>query len=364
MLPFLGEQFGNASSIHGPGRRARAAIDDARDALAGLLGVRPHELIFTSGGTEADNLAVLGLARSRAALGKHLVTSPTEHHAVLHAVEHLCKHEGFEVTILAVDAYGRVDPAHLAAAIRPDTVLVTIMSANNETGTMQPIADLARVCRERGVPFHSDMIQSFGKGRIAPHDLGLDAASFASHKIGGPKGAGLLFLKAGLPIESILHGGFHENSRRPGTENVAAIAGFAAAAGLAHRLPDDSARQVALRESLWSLIRGIAPDAIRNGHPEEALPNTLNASFPGADGETLLIGLDLEGVCASSGSACMVGSVMPSHVLLAMGVEPAMARAAIRFSMGRCTTGEDIRYAAQALGRVLERQAFAGGVAP
>ncbi|MDD5200825.1 MAG: cysteine desulfurase family protein [Terrimicrobiaceae bacterium] len=355
MLPFLRDEFGNPSSIHAPGRRSRAAIDDARDRLAALIGARPHEIIFTGGGTESVNLALIGLAL--AGEGRHLITAATEHHAVLHAMEFLRRYHGFDLTVLPVDALGRVDPATLSAAIRSDTALVSIMSANNETGTLQPIAELAAVCEERKVLFHSDMVQSFGKETVRPRDLGIAALSLAAHKFYGPKGVGALFLRAGVPITSLHHGGAHENQRRPGTENVAAIAGLAAAAEAADAgLEAEQDRQRDLRDWLWEGIREEFSPAIRNGDPDHTLANTLNVSFPGADGETLLIGLDMEGVSASSGSACMVGSVQPSHVLLAMGVPREIAQGTVRFSLGKPTTGAEIEGALAALSNVLERQ--------
>ena len=354
MLPYLDDDFGNASSIHLAGRRARAAVDDARERLAGLLKARPHELIFTSGGTEADNLAILGIARKARDRGRHLITAATEHHAVLHPCEHLARNEGFELTVLPVDAFGRVNPDDLRAAIRPDTILASIMSANNETGTRQDIAALAEICRERGVFFHSDVIQTFGKEPLYPHELGLDAISLAAHKFYGPKGAGLVWLRAGVSIESVQYGGAHENQRRPGTENVAAIVGMAVAAELAE--PGDQLRLAELRDALWTGVQRVCPGAIRNGHPEQCLANTLNVSFPDADGETLLAGLDLEGICVSSGSACMVGSVQPSHVLLAMGIPAALAGATVRFSLGKFTQPPDIDKTLAALSRVWERQ--------
>jgi cysteine desulfurase len=357
MLPYLREEFGNPSSIHAPGRRSRAAIDDARDRLAALIGARPHEIIFTGGGTESNNLGIIGLALAQESAGRHLVTASTEHHAVLHAMEFLRHRHGFDVTVLPVNSGGRVDPDELAAAIRPDTTLVSIMSANNETGTLQPIAELAALCRERNVLFHSDMVQSFGKETVRPHELGVAALSLAAHKFYGPKGAGALFLRAGLPLTTLHHGGAHENQRRPGTENVAAIAGLAAAAEAADAgLEAEQDRQRDLRDWLWEGIRTEFPAAIRNGDPAHTLANTLNVSFPGADGETLLIGLDMEGISASSGSACMVGSVQPSHVLLAMGVPEKIAQATVRFSLGKLTTGAEIEAALTGLSRVLERQ--------
>jgi len=357
MLPYLREEFGNPSSIHAQGRRARAAVDDARDRLAALMGARPHEIIFTSGGTESVNLALVGLALAHSEKGKHLVTAATEHHAVLHSLEFLRIHHGFELTILPVDSAGRVDPDDLLAALRTETSVVSIMSANNETGAIQPIAELASLCRERNVLFHSDMVQSFGKEAVQPHELGVDAASIAAHKFYGPKGAGALFLRAGLPLISLHHGGAQENQRRPGTENVPAIVGMAIAAEIAHEgMAAEQERQAGLRDWLWEGIRAEFPSAIRNGDSEFTLGNTLNVSFPGADGETLLIGLDIEGISVSSGSACMVGSVQMSHVLRAMNVPHEAARATVRFSLGKSTTGTDIEAALTALSRVLERQ--------
>ena len=355
MRPYLEEHFGNPSSIHAAGRETRAAIDDARDQLAHLLGAKPHELIFTGSGTEANNLAVLGLARAAQSRGRHLICGSTEHHAVLHAFEHLQKREGFDVTFLRVDEAGRIDPAALAGSIRRETTLVSIMSANNETGVIQPIDQIAEICRARGVLLHSDMVQSFGK---QPTNLHLtDAASFAAHKFYGPKGAGLLFLRAGVPLEPIQFGGAHENQRRPGTENVAAIVGMAAAATWAvSGLAEEQNRQASLRDRLREIITSHLPEARENGAAAaERLANTLNLSFPGLSSETILMALDLEGVGASSGSACMVGSVVASHVLRAMGASAETAASAIRFSLGKQTTAEEIEAAGQAIVRTLAR---------
>ena len=358
MMPFLHDAFGNASSIHAAGRQSRAAVDDSRERLAGLLGVKAHEIIFTSGGTEACNLAVLGIARAHAPRGRHLITAATEHHAVLHAFEHLKHHEGFELTVLPVDGLGRVDPEDLKAALRRETVLASVMHANNETGTIQPLEELAAICREHRVCFHTDAIQTFGKLSVRPNDLGAAAVSLAAHKFYGPQGAGALYLRSGVAIARIVHGGSHENTRRPGTENVAAIAGMAAAAEIAEsKRTTDQIRLSALRDRLWEGIRRKFPQAVPNGHPVLRLANTLNVSFPGLDGEALLIGLDLEGVCASSGSACMVGSVHPSHVLLAMGADPKLASSTIRFSFGTHTTDSHIEHCLRALATVVERQA-------
>jgi len=362
MLPYLGRHFGNPSSVHAAGREARAAVDDARDKLAALLHVKPHEIIFTSGGTESCNLAVFGLARSRSGRlpavasekAGHIISAKTEHHAVLNAVEHLEKHEGFEVTWLNVSPDGIIDLDQLAAAIRPQTRLVSIMTANNETGVIQPLREISQICRERGVLLHSDMVQAFGKTAI---DLSLvDAASFAAHKFYGPKGAGFLFLRGGLSIQPIMFGGAHENERRPGTENVAAIAAMPAAAEWTLRDREEEQRHEAkLRDELWTRISKSVPEAKQNGTNAPRLANTLNVSLLGLDSETLLIALDLEGVCASSGSACMVGSVVASHVLLAMGLPIERARSAVRFSLGKWTTADEIKATGDAVRKIVQR---------
>jgi len=359
MLPYLDRHFGNPSSVHAAGREARAAIDDSRDKLAKLLGAKSHELIFTSGGTESCNLAVLGLARCPTSRS-HVISNKAEHHAVLNALEYLEKHENFEVTWLNVSRDGTVDLDQLAAAIRPETRLVSIMTANNETGVIQPMRRISEICRERGVLLHSDMVQSFGKIEI---DLSLvDAASFAAHKFYGPKGAGVLFLRSGLSIQPLMFGGAHENQRRPGTENVAAIAGMAAAADFALREQEkERQREKSLRDELGAHVARIVPEAQQNGGLALPLANTLNVSFPGFDSETLLMALDLEGVCASSGSACMVGSVVASHVLLAMGLSMERAKSAVRFSLGKQTSAEEIDRAARAIARVFERFAKTKG---
>jgi cysteine desulfurase len=354
MLPYLDKFFGNASSIHQAGRDARAGVDNARDQIAGLVKAKPHEIIFTSGATESCNLGVLGMARGRSS--KHLISCKTEHHGVLHAIEHLEKHEGFEVTWLRVSESGIIDLNHLADSIRDDTALVSIMAANNETGVLQPMAEISKICRERGVLLHSDMVQSFGK---IDTDLSLvDAASFCAHKFYGPKGTGFLFLRRGLSIQPIMFGGSHENQRRPGTENVAGIAGMAAAAEFVLRdYEKEQARQSKLRDELWNAITSAVRQAQQNGDSTHRLANTLNVSFVGLDSEMLLIALDLKGVCASSGSACIVGSVTASHVLLAMNLSIEQARSAVRFSLGKQTTGEEIAGAGKAVGEIVERLA-------
>ena len=356
MRPLLTEHFGNPSSVHMAGREARAAVDAARDRLAGLLDAQPHELIFTSGGTESNNLAILGLARARRNRGRHLICASTEHHAVLNTFAHLRDREGYDVTFLGVDGEGRVDPDDFKRSIQTGTILASIMTANNETGVLHPVNELAELCRERGLLLHSDMVQSFGKTETSVGRSAVAAASFAAHKFHGPKGAGLLYLRAGIPIEAVQFGGAHENQRRPGTENVPAIAGMAAAAEwiLRDRMVEQE-RQRALRDRLWEQIRNSIPSARQNGDPANRLANTINISFPGFDSETILMALDLEGLCASSGSACMVGSVVASHVLLAMGLPQSSAGTAIRFSLGHETTPDEIERASQIVEKVMHR---------
>jgi len=360
MLPWLEQLSGNPSGIHAPARRARAAIDEARDRIAALLGAKPHEIIFTAGGTESCNLAILGLARRhRTGRKGHLVTAATEHHAVLHAMRALADREEFVLTEVPVDSQGLIDPAVFAAALRSETLLASVMIANNETGVIQPISELSALCRERGIFFHTDAVQAFGKIPVVPLDLGIDALSATAHKFHGPHGAGFLWVRSGVSIDPIQHGGFHENERRPGTENVTAIAGMAVAAGIAvaEALEGvEAARQAFLRDRLWEGIRHADSSAIRNSAGAPVLANTLNVSFPGCDGETLLMGLDLEGVSASSGSACMVGSIRSSHVLEAMGIPPEIAGATVRFSLGRDTKEGEIEAAIVAVQRVLARQ--------
>jgi cysteine desulfurase len=356
MEPLLSAPLGNPSSLHAEGRRARGEIDVARDSIAAWLKAKPSEIIFTSGGTESCNTAVQGLAFAHAGKGKNLITVKTEHHAVLHAFAALEKRHGFDVSHLDVDAEGLVDPNDVACAIRPDTTLVSIMSANNETGVRQPMREIGEVCAKRGVLFHTDAIQSAGKEAI---DLGgwqVSALSLTAHKLHGPLGAGLLWLKNGVPITRLMEGGSHENERRPGTENAPAIAGFAEAMRLHGSVdPEEAKRQFGWIEKLWSelsLLGGVR----RNGSAEERLPNTLNVSFQGLHGEDLLIGLDLAGLSVSSGSACLVGSVQASHVLAAMGVPTDVAAATVRFSIGTAIRDGDLAEIVRRVRQVVTHQ--------
>jgi cysteine desulfurase len=356
MLPYLREHFGNASSVHTFGREARAAIDDVRVRLAKLLGAQEGEIVFTGGGTEADNMALFGVVRARRKQGQHIITSSIEHHAILHGCQYLEKTGECEVTYLPVSRECLVDPADLRQAIRPDSVLVSIMSANNETGTIQPVRELAAICRERGVTFHTDAVQSFGKQPVCVDDWSADLLSIAAHKFYGPKGVGALYVRRGTKLDPLLFGGSHENERRAGTENVAAIVGMGRAAELATaRIEEEQSRLFELTEKLGESITQRIRSAHRNGHARQRIGNTINFSFEGCEEEGLLLGLDLEGVAVSSGSACAVGSLEPSHVLKAMGLPHELARSAVRFSFGKSSTAEDVDYILKALKRVVER---------
>jgi cysteine desulfurase len=356
MEPFLAGTLGNPSSLHAEGRRARGAVDSARDSLAAWLKAKPSEIIFTSGGTESCNLAVQGLACAQCGKGKHLITVKTEHHAVLNACRAFERWKGFEITWLNVDAAGFIDPDELERAIRSDTVLVSIMSANNETGVCTPMRELGEICARHGVLFHTDAIQSAGKETIDLAAWQVGALSLAAHKFHGPPGAGLVWLKSGVPIVRLMEGGSHENERRPGTENALAIAGFAEAARLfGDPDPAEAQRQFRWTERLWGELSSLG-GIRRNGHLEKRLPNTLNVSFLGLRGEDLLIALDLAGLAVSSGSACLVGSVQPSHVLAAMGVSDEWASATVRFSIGSHIRDEDLDEIVRRVRQVVSRQ--------
>ena len=356
MLPFLEEIWGNPSSVHQVGRRARALLDEARESAAGVLGCKPSELIFTSGGTESANLAILGTARHLKARGRHLITSSVEHHAVLQACQYLAKNDGFELTYLPVDAVGRISIDSLRAALRPDTVLVSIMAANNEIGTIQPVAELGAVCRERGVVFHTDAVQWFGKEPVQNiHQFNADLVSLCAHKIHGPKGAGALFIRSPLHPDPILFGGGHENERRAGTENLAAIIGFVESLSRFVRDPVfNRARLLPLTQRLLEVLSRI--DGVRClGAATCRLANTVAFVVRGTDSIALLANLDLEGICASSGSACSAGSLEPSHVVRALGVETELQNSLVRFSLGRESTREQVEHVAALLPQIIDR---------
>ena len=348
MVPYFAESFGNPSSLYGPAQEARKAIDDAREIVAGALGSRSREIVFTSGGTEADNLAVKGAALALRAAGDHVVTSSIEHHAVLHACEQL-EEFGFEVSYVPVDADGIVDPADVERTVTDRTVLVTVMLANNEIGTIQPVAEIARLIRARAeregrtVVMHTDAVQAAGYLPLGVRDLGVDMLSLSAHKFHGPKGVGALYVRRGTPFEPQMVGGGQERYRRSGTENVPGIVGMAAALELAEgRRAAGSGEVARLRDRI---IDGLAErvDGVRlNGHRTERLPNNVNVSFESVEGEPILLGLDLAGICASSGSACSSASLEPSHVLLAIGLGADLAQGSLRMTLGHGSTDEDV----------------------
>ena len=355
MLPFLGEVWGNPSSVHHVGRRARALLDDSRDRAAKVLGCKPSEVIFTSGGTESANLAIFGTARRLKSKGRHILTSAIEHHAVLHCCEYLAKNEGFEVNYLPVDQAGVICPDSLARAIRPDTILVSVMAANNEVGTVQPIAAIAeRVHRHRGVLFHADAVQAAPWLPLDVEALGVDLLSIAGHKLGGPRGVGALYIRRGTHIVAQQHGGSQERHRRAGTEDVAGAVGLATALELAVREMGTAVPRVAgLRDRLVASVTG--PGVTVTGHRTDRLPHIASFVVADAEGGTITTILDLEGLACSTGSACATGSAEVSHVLTAMGYPEAEARGAVRLSVGRATTDADVDRAIALLPPAIER---------
>jgi cysteine desulfurase len=356
MLPFLGDIWGNPSSVHRLGRQARAVLDEARERAAHVLGCKPSEIIFTSGGTESTNLAVFGAARSLKAKGRHLITSALEHHAVLNCFEYLAGNEGFDLTVLPAQPDGTVALDSLQQALRPDTVLVSIMAANNEIGSVQPVPALGALCREKGVLFHTDAVQWFGKEPFENiEQFNAELVSLCAHKIHGPKGAGLLFAKSPLRPDPILFGGGHENERRAGTENLAAII------GLVEALERFVKKPVFVKTKLEPLTNRLMSSINRLegvqlvGSQQNRLLNTVAFVVRGSDSIALLAGLDLEGICASSGSACSAGSLEPSHVIRAIGIERELANSLVRFSLGRESTLEEVEYVENVLPVVIQR---------
>jgi len=342
MLPYFGERFGNPSSVHAFGRDAREGLETARDQIAHFLRVGKEEIVFTSGGTESDNMAVKGVAMARR--GGHIITSQIEHHAVLRAVQYL-ETLGFDATYLPVDQHGMVDPDDVRRALRAETALITIMHANSEVGTIEPVAEIGRIAREREIPFHVDGVQTFGKVPIDLDALGIDLLSFSSHKIYGPKGVAGLYIRKGTKMVSVQHGGDHERRRRAGTENVPGIVGFGKAVEVRARdMREESVRVTALRNRLWEGISARVPEVRLNGHPTQRLPGTCNMCFRHVESESIVLGLDLKGIGVSAGSACTSGSIEPSYVLVAMGVPLDWAMGSVRSSLGRGTTAEDIDY--------------------
>jgi cysteine desulfurase len=356
MLPFLDEIWGNPSSVHHVGRRARAFLDEFRERLTAVFRCKPSEVVFTSGGTESNNLAILGVARLQRGKGRHLITSPVEHHAVLHCFQELERNEGFHVTYLPVDREGRVHPDSLRHAIRPDTILVSVMAANNEIGTIQPVSELGSICRDNGIVFHTDAVQWFGKENF--NDIGqfnADLVSICAHKFHGPKGAGALYIRSPLQPKSMALGGAHENERRAGTENLPAICGLVTATE--RFVPTPVFKRDHLepkKRSIESLCRSISRCQVVSPQTE-CLSNTVAMVVPGADSITLLANLDLEGICASSGSACAAGSLEASHVISALDLPDNLSNSLVRFSAGRDTTMDDIEHLGGVLAEVVER---------
>src|SRR5580692_8213640 len=355
MLPYFAENFGNASSIHSSGQRGRSAVDAARDSVAALIGAKAAEVVFTSGGTEADNLALFGSVMASNQARKHVITTAIEHHAVLNAAQALEK-QGIDVTYVSVGNDGVVDPQDIRQELRPETILISVMHANNELGTIQPIEEIGRIAAEADVYFHCDAVQSAGKVPLDVNRLGVDLLSVSAHKIYGPKGVGALYVRSGTPLEPQFHGGHHERDRRPGTENVPGIVGFGKAAELARMNCEmDAARVAVLRDRLEEMLTGSLGSVHVNGDRVRRVANTTNLVFAGAGGEALVIALDLQGISCATGAACSSGAVEPSHVLLAIGLSADEARSSLRFSLGRATTSDEVDRAIAIIPPTVER---------
>ena len=355
ILPYYKETYGNASSVHAFGREARIAMEEAREKIAEFIGAQPREVIFTSGGTESDNFAIEGTVFENSKKGNHIITSAIEHHAVLSTCKHLETH-GFQVSYLGVDRYGMVEPDDVRKAVTDNTILITIMHANNEIGTIEPLQEISRIAKEKEVIFHTDAAQTVGKIPVNVDELGADLMSMSAHKIYGPKGVGALYVRRGTRIEPFVRGGHHERNRRAGTENVPGIAGFGKAIEIA------AADMEKERERLWNLtekLRTGLQDQLEyvyaNSHPTQRLPGTINLSFDFLEGESIVLNLDMKGVAVSTGSACTSGSLEPSHVLMALGLPPATAQGAIRFSLGRDNTEADVDYVLEELPPIIRR---------
>lgn len=355
MSAYYKEWYGNASSIHFKGREAKKALEESRGVIGDLLGTEAVDIIFTSGGTESDNFAIKGIAFANRDKGDHIITSSIEHLAVASTCKYL-ETQGFKVTFLPVDKYGVVDLDALRDSITSKTILVSIMHSNNEVGTIQPISEIAKIVKKKGIYFHTDAVQSFGKVPLNVEELGVDLLSVSAHKIYGPKGVGALYIRKGVKIDSFHHGGHHERNLRAGTENVPAIVGFAKAVEIAKRQMKDEAERIRnLRDMLHKGLIDRLDRLYLNGHPTNRLPGTLNLSFEGVEGESLLINFDLKGICASTASACTAGSTEPSHVLIAMKVNPQLAQGSVRFSLGAFNTEEEINYCLEEIPKIVKR---------
>ncbi len=355
MLPYFTELYGNPSSVYQFAQKSKEAVAASRETIAGALGAKPEEIYFTAGGTEADNWAIKAAAEAYRAKGNHIITSKIEHHAVLHTCQWLEK-QGFEVTYLDVDETGIVKLDQLERAIRPETILISVMFANNEIGTIQPVKEIGQIARRHGVLFHTDAVQAFGQLPIQVDEMNIDMLSSSGHKLNGPKGIGFLYIRKGVKIRSFVHGGAQERKRRAGTENVPGIVGYAAAVERAVRTMEQrTARERELRDYLISRVLAEVPYTRLNGHRTKRLPNNANFSFQFVEGESLLIMLDMEGICGSSGSACTSGSLDPSHVLLAIGLPHEIAHGSLRLTLSEETTKEELDYVAEAIKKIVER---------
>jgi cysteine desulfurase len=353
MLPYFTEKFGNPSTLYSYGREAKNKIENAREIIADFIGAAPSEIVFTSGGTESDNYAIIGVADALKEKGNHIITTSIEHHAVLYTCQEMEK-RGFKVTYLPVDRYGFVSPSDVESAITDKTILITIMHANNEVGTIQEIEKIGEIAKEKGIVFHTDAVQSLGHIPVDVNKLKVDLLSASAHKLYGPKGVGFLYIRRGTKINKILFGGHQERNLRSGTENVPAIIGFGKAIEIAKKeMEKEGKRLIKMRDNLIKEILKI-PDTSLNGHPEKRLPNNVNISFKYIEGEALLLKLDLEGICAASGSACSSSLPVPSHVLSAMGIEPEVARSSLRFTLGRYTEEDDLKYVVEVLKKAVE----------
>ncbi len=352
MLPYFSEKFGNPSSVYGIGQENKAAVDEARAKVAAAINAEPNEIYFTAGGTESDNWALKGVAFANIRKGKHIITTAVEHHAILHAAEWL-QSQGFEVTYLPVDQYGMVSPADVEKAIRPDTILISVMYANNEVGTIQPIAEIGAIARAHGIYFHTDAVQAVGHVPIDVKAEHIDMLSLSGHKFYGPKGIGVLYIRRGVRIQNLLHGGAQESRHRAGTENVAGIVGLGAAIERSvAAMPEESARLTAMRDHMIRELLKI-PASHLNGHPTQRLPNNVNITFEYIEGEGILLLLNMFGICASTGSACNSASLEPSHVLTAMGVPHEIAHGSVRLTLGERNTEEDVSYVLEKLPEVV-----------
>ena len=355
MLPYFTEYYGNASSIYSIGTKSKEAINKSRETIAATLGAKPEEIYFTAGGSESDNWALKATAEAYASKGKHIITTKIEHHAILHTCEYLEK-RGFEITYLNVDRDGQISLDELKAAIRPDTILISVMFANNEIGTIEPIAEIGEIAKEHGVLFHTDAVQAYAQVPINVDEMHIDMLSASGHKLNGPKGIGFLYIRKGVKIRSFVHGGAQERSRRAGTENIPGIVGLGAAVERAMRIMDSKTRkEIELRDYLIGRLENEIPHCWLNGHRTKRLPNNINFSFLFIEGESMLIMLDMKGICASSGSACTSGSLDPSHVLLAIGLKHEEAHGSLRLTLSEDSTKEEMDIVAEEVKKIVQR---------